>query len=149
MEESGFEPARVVLYDVAGLLGRGVMAALLRPYGPDGLNRTGSEYVAFVGSALLAFAELDIRAGGKRPPGIDSCLPGSMQLAEAGVASICSLVATDRLEAITVTRVPDNISCPPEIWCLLHLQLSCSICSNGLPIPSRQWQQPQRCYRGH
>lgn len=29
MEESGFEPARVVLYDVAGLLGRGVMAALL------------------------------------------------------------------------------------------------------------------------
>ncbi len=87
------------------------MTILLRGVAPDPPShhhqrrvaqqlRNSSTAIAAAAAALLAFAEFDSRAGGKRPPGPGEYLPDSMQLTAYGAVMIRSLAG--QLDSISL-----------------------------------------------
>ena len=105
------EPAPADLYDIVGLLHKGVVEALaVARRSVARYSQLSPKAMAYAAIVLLRFAEFDSRTGGERPSVADSQLPGSMQLAACGAAMMRSLA--DRLddESAHIVREHDDFS---------------------------------------
>ena len=82
------------IYEVAIFIDMGVLIALQLFQQQHAVHHTrlSSQALAHAAAALLAFAELDSRVGGKRPPAFER-LRGSMQLAATDAACLRTLVS--------------------------------------------------------